>query len=145
MRALLAANQARAGVDLAALAEDFAAAGDRAAAAGADVSPGSLVRGDIDGEYPVLTSAADRVAAMVQAASLRSIRVWHRILLIGAVALGLLSLALSALVVGPLAILIRRQRRRERQDMEARLEAAAYIRQVPLQCGRRRAGHGAGL
>jgi diguanylate cyclase (GGDEF)-like protein len=109
----------------------FCAAAIRAARPGADLKPGSLIRGDIDGETagPLITDLNAVVEAIAADSSERSMA-WHRMVWAGGIGLCLVTAALVWIMLGPLAGSLRRARLREQQSLAEREAAATYLEQL---------------
>jgi PAS domain-containing protein len=108
----------------------FARAAERAGRPGADLSPGSLLRGDIDGEYPVVLAVTDTTIGRLRAESVVSSDRWARLMAGSVLGLGFGGVALVTVILGPVGAVIRRNRLRQAQSERDRVDAAAYVEQL---------------
>jgi diguanylate cyclase (GGDEF)-like protein len=92
------------------LTRDFAAAAASGSREGAQLTPGSLLRGGVDGIYPALRSDALRVVRVLLTDAEAQRRSWARTVEVSVLSLAVTGLLLAALVVGPVRVRLRRQR-----------------------------------
>jgi diguanylate cyclase (GGDEF)-like protein len=126
----LAAILAESGPQLASLATAFAQVASRAARPDALLAPGQLVRGGVDGIYPVLRAQAGRVRDATLARAAAEDERWAgTVSAVLAVAAGAAT-ALSVLMLGPVRGRLARQRKDAESAAAAREETLANFRRI---------------
>lgn len=125
-----AAAVRRRGPQLLELANHFADTAGRAASPQAQVAPGQLLRGSLDGDYSVLRSQAVAVHAAIRASAGAADERWSRLVSVVLTATATAGIALTWLMLGPVRRRLARQRRDAARAHAARDEALNAVRRV---------------
>ncbi len=121
---------AQSGPHLLEFVAEFAQTASRATAADARLAPGQLIRGSLDGIYPVLRKEALAVHAGLRTLATDAATRWTHLVSLVFAGMGAAGTALSAVMLGPVRSRLLRQRQDADRAEAARQETLSAVRRV---------------